>query len=139
MNINKKIILLVSFVLVLLFAGLIVLRIFQPVKSLKQAHPDYTLTSNELFKQFNLNEEKANIKYVGKIIRVRGIISEIINNQDQTIILLKTNDNFASISCKLENSEKNAHNLKPEQQIVIKGECSGKLIDVMLINCVLCK
>ena len=135
MNKSKfKILLSISFIIIVI-SGFLLYKIFKPVQSLEKINPDYILTSDKLLDDFNSNEEKASQKYVGKIILVKGNIEEIIQNENQTIITIRTNDPFSTISCKLSNKEKLESNLKTGQSISIKGECSGMLMDIILINC----
>ena len=134
----KKTLYSILFVIVLL--GVICIYIFfKPEKNLLKHKPDYKLTAIELFNEYSTNEEAANTKFLGKIIQVSGTIREI-NTEDSiyTTIILETDDVFFGVSCVL--NDKNGTRQKEiliGSEATVKGECSGKLIDVVLNNCVL--
>lgn len=131
----KKILIIgVSTLLVIIL--FVLLYVFRPVKSIEKAKPDYKVTASQLFDDFTENEKQADSLYVGKIILVKGKIKEIIYSNNEWVILLETDDPFAGISCSLNNSENaKAESLNGGQHIVVKGQCSGMLMDVLLNNC----
>lgn len=134
----KKTLYSILFVIVLL--GMICIYIFfKPEKNLLKLKPDYKLTAIELFNEYSTNEEAANTKFLGKIIQVNGTIREI-NTEDSiyTTVILETEDMFSGVNCVLNNK----YTTKQKEILIgseatIKGECSGKLIDVVLNNSVL--
>lgn len=134
----KKKILFFPVLFLLILISITFLQIFKPAKNLVKVKPDFIVTSNELFDDFSTNEELANSKYIGKIILIQGAIEEIIHNEGQTIIILQTDDLFSGISCRLSDAENSKTEfLEQGQSIRIKGQCSGKLIDIILNNCVI--
>lgn len=136
--ISKKSILMIGLLLLVIMIIVSLLQVFKPAKNLHKVKPDFTVTSNQLFNDFSENESQANSKYVGNIILVKGEIKEIIQSNDEMIILLETDDLFSGISCRLADSEfSKAELLKKDQSFAVKGQCSGKLIDVILNNCVI--
>lgn len=134
----RKKILFFAVLFLLILIGITFLQIFRPAKKLDKVKPDFIVTSSELFDDFLTDEDLANSKYTGKIIFVQGVIEEIIHNEGQTIIILQTDDLFSGISCRVSEKEHSkAVFLKQGQSIRIKGQCSGKLIDIILNNCVI--
>ena len=134
----KKILYSILFVIVLL--GVIGIYIFfKPEKSLLNLKPNYKLTAIELFNEYSSNEEAANTKFLGKIIQVTGTIHEInLEDSIRTTVILETEDMFSGVTCVL--NDRYASQQKEiliGSEVTIKGECSGKLIDVVLNNCVL--
>ena len=137
MSINK---LLYSIFFVIVLFGVICIYIFfKPEKNLLKLKPDYKLTAIELFNEYSIDEEAANKIFLGKVIQVSGTIREI-NTEDSIYItvILETEDIFSGVNCVL--NDKYASKQKEiiiGSEVTIKGECSGKLIDVVLNNCIL--
>ena len=84
------------------------------------------------------DEATANKKYLNKVIEVTGNIADIQNVNGSQIILLSTKDEMGGVNCQLSNSEKDKDiTLKKSTTITIKGRCSGYLMDVNLVDCIL--
>jgi hypothetical protein len=104
-------------------------------KNLSTVKPDFTLTASGLQKAFEVNETDATAKYVNKTIEVSGeIISVRTGEKNFVNVSLKTDNPVSSVLCTF--PPVNApDNLKPGTNIVIHGNCSGYLMDVLLKNC----
>ena len=128
-----------ALVVIVIIGAVGVCVIFKPEKTLINCEPDYTLTATELFNEYSINEENANKTFLGKIIQVRGTIREIgIEDSTFNTIILETGDMFSGVNCVLDNKYVSNHNdILIDSEVTIKGECSGKLIDVVLNNCIL--
>ncbi len=98
--------------------------------------PVYELSAVALMKDFTLDEAAATQKYSDKILLITGKISEI--NLASNTIFLDAADPMATITCSFYDAESsNIQTLKKGDLIQIKGKCTGKLIDVVVNNCVL--
>jgi hypothetical protein len=76
-----------------------------------------------LYKVFSTDSFTANKKYIQQVIEVSGTIKSISKNQqNQTVVLIKTDTNAAFINCTL---EQNSNTLRAGQPINIKGICNG--------------
>ena len=97
--------------------------------------PDFVLTATVLQKDFENNEAAASTKYINKILEVSGtILSVTPADSSNTNISLKTGNEMSSVICtchKLADPSK----FKPGDNITLRGECSGFLMDVLLNNC----
>ncbi len=91
------------------------------------------------FRNYSINEEATNKTFLGKIIQVSGTIREInIDDSMFTSIILETGDLFSGVNCVMNNKYTlNQNDILINSEVTIKGECSGKLIDVVLNNCIL--
>ncbi|MEO6134778.1 MAG: hypothetical protein ABIP35_06470 [Ginsengibacter sp.] len=134
--------------ILLLGVGLIVLSIFyfmkeysRTVANLADVPPQEKLVATELAKAYNENEMTAEKKYAGKIIEVTGVISSIYNEADTIVnVLLNIDDSLPKISCSMESSEIPAiKKYASHQSIIIKGYCTGYLLDVKMNRCVIIK
>ena len=101
---------------------------------------DISVTADEILSNFSSEEAAANIKYLGKIVQVKGIVSmaEVANGKG--IITLQTNDDFGSVLCHVTADElEYTKEIKGGQELVLKGICTGFLMDVILVKCIILK
>jgi hypothetical protein len=110
----------------------------KPHKNMQRATADITLTAPELMAAFNEDETTANAKYLDKVVAVSGKVIEASTNGEATVVSLEAADDLGAISCELDRfSKQNRTTFTPGEQITLKGICSGKTIDVVLVQCVL--
>lgn len=106
-------------------------------KDLQKVKPDYVMTSSELQKAFEDNETSSIAKYVNKIVEVSGYIETVKPGSEKSInISLKTGNNLSSVICTFPKVP-DASIYKAGEQVTIRGECSGFLMDVLLNDCTL--
>ena len=99
---------------------------------------DIALTASMLLIDFSGDETKANAKYLDKIIAVKGVVKNIAEEGKKRAITLQTSDDFGSVICYLSKDESmNIAAIKKGQAIVLKGICTGFLMDVILVKCVI--
>lgn len=93
------------------------------------------ISAAQLFVEYTANEKIANEKYLNKAIQVNGKILSVDKNQEnQTFIVLKTDDDFNGVMCTMR--EPNIQ-LKSGENVNIIGYCSGFVGDVKLTDCIL--
>ena len=81
------------------------------------------ITAIDLYKIFTTDSARAKSKYLNVVVAVSGEVKQVsLNQQNQQIILLKTNTPDASVNCTM---EEKANNVKTGDTIVLKGICSG--------------
>ena len=81
-----------------------------------------TVTAIELYKSYK-EDSLAAKKFTGKVLMVTGSIGKIdTNQQNETVLSLKTNEPGAFINCSM---EKRKPGLNLSTQVRIKGFCSG--------------
>ena len=100
--------------------------------------PELSVTANSLIVAFNSNEAAANLKYLDKVVAVKGVISDvkIDVSTGQASVILDSGDPFSAVTCSFYNEEISAvQKLSKGTEVVIKGKCTGKLMDVVLNNC----
>ena len=93
---------------------------------------EITITAADLASQFD------NAKHLGKVLAVKGKIAAIENENDVTNITLETDDPMISISCEIEKGF-NTSSSKVGDEVTVKGQCDGKLADVVLTRCIVMK
>lgn len=104
-------------------------------KDLKKVKPDFILSATDLQKEFENNETAATTKYVNKVLEVSGIIQSVKPGENYALsIALKTGSDLSSVICTLAgNPPPSSFNIG--DQVTLRGECSGFLMDVLLNNC----
>jgi RecJ-like exonuclease len=97
---------------------------------------DFEMSSTGLMKEFSLDELKATKKYSDKILLISGKVTEI--NLTSATIFLDASDPLAAVTCSFYADELPRMQLLKKGEVVqVKGKCTGKLIDVVLNNCII--
>ena len=127
-------------ILLLFFFGAIIgYKIYnKPHVNVAREKAAISSTASVLLEAFSADETAANLKYLGKIIQVKGVISkiEIVNKKGS--ITLETEALFGSVLCTLTPEESlYTKELKIGQEILLKGICTGFLMDVVLVKCII--
>lgn len=104
-------------------------------KDLSKVRPDYVISAEELQKAFETDESGATGKYVNQVLEVTGIIFSVKEGENNALsISLKTLSDLSAIICTLQETSGES-DFKSGDQVTIRGECSGFLMDVLLNNC----
>lgn len=112
----------------------------QTHEGLKDVEPDFRLDPITLYSAFEGNERKANEHYLGKVIEIEGAIGtiEFPANGPTNIVIKTLEDSFGGINCSFtELDSSRLRTLKQGDLVKLRGECSGYLMDVNLVRCVL--
>lgn len=99
---------------------------------------NYQLTAEALLADFNKDETAANTKYLDKVIAVSGKVTEVKLEaaSGQATVTLDSGDPMAAVTCSFYNDEiASVKQLKQGDNVVVKGKCTGKLMDVVLNKC----
>jgi hypothetical protein len=109
----------------------------KPSERIVSAKARYSLHATQLYDEFDRNESEANAKYLNTVVSVRGVISEIspVDDTGVTIVLESRNPLFG-VSCQLPNGNK-GEILRRGQEVQVKGLCTGKLMDVVLVKSII--
>jgi len=113
------------------------------VKTYNKPHVDvvkteakYKLDAQQLINSFITDEDKASKKYVNTIIQVSGEALEISHGT----ISIKYENSASTVLCNLlPKEDEKLKTIKKGDKIKVKGICTGYLLDVVLVECVLIK
>lgn len=105
-------------------------------EDLSDVRADYKISAVDLFEAFSDNEPEANTLYIGKVIEVSGIISNMTTEDTSIKIFLQTDDMLGEVQCEMD-SAKDISSLQKGGEVFIRGVCSGYLTDVVMNRCVL--
>ena len=109
----------------------------KPAEKTVSAKPAYTIQASTLFNEYSDDEAAANEKYLNKVLLVEGRTTNISGVDSVGLsVLLETSNPLFGVSCQLPEGDKEKI-LKLGNHVRIKGLCTGKLMDVVLVRCVL--
>jgi len=110
----------------------------KPVADISDLKPDVKITASELFEKYSSDEMEANNSFLGKIVEVTGTVREISSDQEGKTIILETGDMLAGINCGMsETSNSTIEKYKTGDNVTIRGECTGMVMDVVMVRCVI--
>ena len=106
-------------------------------KSVGSQAADMVVPAGLLVKDFENDENKANLKYLNKVIVVTGLTDNKTENDKNITVVLKSNNDVAGVSCSFDKTTLGNTGFEKGKTIKVKGVCTGFLMDVVLIRCVL--
>lgn len=93
------------------------------------------VTAEKLFSDYSAHEEKANGKYLNKVLLVSGTVSMIDESDKNNITYtLSTGDPMGGVICTSERAGLKK-TVKAGDLVKVKGICTGLLMDVVLVKC----
>ena len=91
-----------------------------------------------LLKEYETDEGYANKEYNGKVISVKGRVIKIEDIGDTKKVILGDGISMNGVICEFQGTEnEKVKELVTTQEVKIKGICTGILLDVVLIRCVI--
>jgi hypothetical protein len=99
---------------------------------------DITISPKDLLTAFETDENAANQKYLDKIIEVEGTVKAFNQNDSGSSLTLEAGSEISSIICEFEPTNA-VIDLTVGQKVKVKGFCTGKLMDVVLVRCSMVK
>jgi preprotein translocase subunit YajC len=97
---------------------------------------EYSITATELYKEFETDEQTANVKLNDKVISVNGIVSKIENTDSTKKVLLSVEGAIGGIICEFDKTHvQDVTGMREGNSVQIKGICNGMLMDVLLVRC----
>ena len=106
-------------------------------RQLKNEKTELSISATELFNSFSENETEANSKFLDKVVEVSGEIKAITSDGTKGIVL-ETGDMLSSVICEMDD-EVSLEGLRVGNQVIIKGQCTGYLMDVILVKSIIVK
>ncbi len=107
----------------------------KPAETSVSGKADFTMPAEELYAAFEQNEAMANEKYLNKIIKVQGEIASISEADSLGLnVTLSGGEGMFGVSCQVPEPGQEAAEFKVGEPLVVKGLCTGKLMDVVLVK-----
>jgi hypothetical protein len=136
----KKIIGITALIMILSGVGYGYYLFNKPHQGIADKAPTFKMKAAELVAEYDKDEKAANAKYLGKVVEVRGIISEKVKDAKGTYNVTLQAEDLAGVGCQFDQTLVNdVKSLKEGQEVYIKGICTGVLMDVVLVDCVCVK
>ena len=100
-----------------------------------KAKPDFVISASHLQKAFEDDETAASTRYINKILEVTGTIASVKPAANNVLsISLVTGSDLSSVICTFP-AITDPSKFRTGNEITLRGECSGYLMDVLLNNC----
>ncbi|MBK7964600.1 MAG: hypothetical protein IPK10_04400 [Bacteroidetes bacterium] len=126
-----------TLLLLLVIAGLLGYYMYNmPVESLENVKPIANLSADSIFQLYEQDEIKANELYLDKVISVTGKIQSVLSDTSGLSVNLQTSSGLFGVTCKLDAEHLDVSQFTEGQMVQVKGLCTGYLMDVVLIRCV---
>ena len=106
----------------------------KPHRDVASEKPDFVVTADELFDEYEADETAANNKFLDKTVQVSGTVSEVgTNDAGQSFVILEAeNAMIGGVSATFQGEQAD---MEEGLKVSLKCRCTGKLMDVVLINC----
>jgi len=133
----KKLIIIAGLFLIAI-GGFIAFKMYNKKHSdLSKIKAEHHLSSVKIFEEFSIDEQSANVKFLNKPIEVSGEIAKIEKaGGGSQNVYLKSDDLMFGVICEMAPGQV-LNDLKNGDNVVIRGLCSGYLMDVALNRCVI--
>lgn len=127
-----------TLIILLILAGVFGYYLYnKPMDSLEDMKPVASLTADSIFQMYVNDEVGTNKLYLNKVISVTGKIQSILSDTSGLSITLQTTSGLFGVTCKMEAASANISGFSEGQVVQMKGLCSGYLMDVVLVRCVI--
>lgn len=107
----------------------------KPMDSLEYVKPVASLSADSIFQMYERDEIGTNKLYLNKVIAVTGKIQSVLSDTSGVSINLQTTSGMFGVICKMETATANVSHFSEGQEVQVKGLCSGYLMDVVLVQC----
>ena len=134
----KKIIVISIISMMLLGGGYAYYLYNKPHEGVGDEKPKYNVTASAIVSEYDSDETAANAKYLGKVVEVKGVISEKLKDEKGKIIITLQGEDLSGVGCVFDpKSQSEIAGLHEGQEITVKGRVTGRLMDVELTDCII--
>ena len=123
------------FILILIVAIIFAYKSYnKPHKEADSTQPDVIMTPVELMAAYDADETAANIKYLDKLIQLKGKVKQINQLTTGASLTLDAGQEMAAVICEFQEGDA-LKGVQEDQEITLNGFCTGKLMDIVLVRC----
>lgn len=96
--------------------------------------PSYTLSADQLYREYDSNEVSADAKYKGKVVIVSGTIQDIGKDiMDDAYIIIGGGGFLDGVQCTFTKGQQSSvARLSKGQRVTVKGEVAGKMGNILV-------
>lgn len=111
----------------------------KPARNLAGETAYISIAAPDLYRAFSENETEANRKYLDQVVQVRGVLQNVSRGNDGSLNLtLDAGSPMGGVTCEVPGTNiPEGLNLKTGRELALKGQCTGYLMDVVLVKCVI--
>jgi hypothetical protein len=110
----------------------------KPVANTGDVKTELSVSSSELFSDYEIDEVAANVKYLDKFMEVSGQVRSKSTDEMGVNLVLEAGNDFFGINCAMEKGQEEIISTFNEgDEIIVKGKCAGFNGDVVLVNGIL--
>src|SRR5664279_515595 len=126
-------------IVLICLAGWGIYKVYKPHGNVESEQAVATLTATSLYDEFLKKESVANQKWVGKVIEITGIISSVSEAGNYISINLVATPE-GGVNCSVLKKDLPADTqFNKGDSVTVKGKCTGFLMDVNLVDCIIKK
>lgn len=111
----------------------------QQLPDLTKSPAAHQVDAATFYAEFVQDESAANEKYLNQVIAVTGAVDEVQALENGgAVVVVAVPDEMFGITCSMaQDQAEAAQALTPGSMVTLKGECTGYLMDVNLVRCVI--
>jgi hypothetical protein len=126
-------------IIMLMIAAMGIYKVTKPHQNVSGQQAVATLTASSLYEDFAKTEKMANKKWVGKVLEISGTISAIEETVSYYAVSLRATPE-GGVNCSIMKKDLDRDiKLNKGDSITIKGKCTGLLMDVNMVDCIIIK
>jgi hypothetical protein len=110
----------------------------KPHSGVENIEPAVTIAAPALYRQYSANEKDGDARFLDKVIEVTGTVSDVQKTDTTVNILLKAGE-IGGINCSLSMKDNKTELPSIGETVTVKGRCTGFLMDVELVDCIIKK
>ena len=126
--------------LLLLIAGLLLYGYFYHMTDrapYRAAATPIPVSAADLIRLSDKDEALFNQEYLNKVLSVRGIVRNMRKSRNRVTVLLEGQHALSEVvSCSLDTLCTPHPELQPGDSCIIRGNCAGRLKDIILLQCI---
>jgi hypothetical protein len=104
----------------------------------RKAKTEISITTNELFKDFNSDKEESLDKYIEKAMEIEGTLYQVTYRGGKYSLLLRGDKIDKLVLCEMQKDQTPLIELlKVGDEVKVKGILKGFLMDAILLNCII--
>ena len=103
----------------------------------RKAKTEISITTNELFEDFDADKETSFDQYIEKALEIKGTLYKVTRKGNKYSLLLRGNQINKLVLCEMEEDQAPiVETLKIGDEVRVKGILKGFLKDAILLNCI---
>ena len=111
----------------------------KPHKNVTGVMADAYVSATDLYNTYFVNEISADKQYLNKVIEVKGEVASVNWSGQNSFLLIRANDSGGINCAVIMNDSSVISQIKKGEFVTVKGRCTGFLMDVNLVDCIIIK